>query len=139
MDRVIPFVETAVEQEKRFFAVIWFHAPHAPVVGGPELRALYREYGENQQHYYACITALDQQVGRLRQRLRELQVARDTMVWFASDNGPEGNPGPQGRSQGSAGPFRGRKRSLYEGGVRVPALLVWPARIAGPHRSMFHV
>ena len=51
------------------------------------------------------------------------------MVWFCSDNGPEGNPQRRGRSQGSAGPFRGRKRSLYEGGVRVPGLLEWPARI----------
>ena len=132
MDRAIPFIEGAVKRGKPFFAVVWFHAPHAPVVGGPRYRALYRDHGENAQHYYACITALDEQVGRLRKRLRQLGVERETMVWFCSDNGPEGNPGVKGRSQGSAGPFRGRKRSLYEGGVRVPGLLVWPAKIERP-------
>ena len=132
MDRAIPFIEGAVAVGKRFFAVIWFHAPHAPVVGGPPYRALYAEYEEDKQHFYAVVTALDEQVGRLRSRLRELGVERNTMLWFCSDNGPEGNPTPKGRYQGSAGPFRGRKRSLYEGGVRVPGLLVWPAVVQQP-------
>ncbi|MBM4027106.1 MAG: N-acetylgalactosamine 6-sulfate sulfatase, partial [Planctomycetes bacterium] len=48
----------------------------------------------------------------------------NTMLWFSSDNGPEGNESAPGETK-----FRGRKRSLYEGGVRVPGLLVWPARI----------
>ena len=132
MDRALPFIEGAVAADKPFFAVIWFHAPHAPVVGGPPYRALYAEYEEDKQHFYAVVTALDEQVGRLRNRLRELNVERNTMLWFCSDNGPEGNPGPRGRHQGSAGPFRGRKRSLYEGGVRVPGLLVWPAVVQQP-------
>lgn len=129
MDKALPFIEGAVQQETPFFVVIWFHAPHAPVVGGPSYRAGYAEQDENRQHYYAVVTALDEQIGRLRQKLRDLNVADNTMLWFCSDNGPEGNPGPKQRYQGSAGPFRGRKRSLYEGGVRVPGLLEWPARI----------
>ena len=127
MDRAIPFIEQATTANKPFFAVIWFHAPHAPVVGGPEYRARYAAYDEDKQHYYAVVTALDEQVGRLRRTLRQLNVEQNTMLWFCSDNGPEGNPAPRERHQGSAGPFRGRKRSLYEGGVRVPGLLVWPA------------
>ncbi len=132
MDRAIPFIESAIAQNKPFLAVIWFHAPHAPVVGGPEYRAMYDDRSEGEQHYYACITALDEQVGRLRAKLKELQVDENSMVWFCSDNGPEGNPQARGRSRGSAGPFRGRKRSLYEGGIRVPGLLVWPAKIKEP-------
>ncbi len=129
VDRTIPFIERAANTKQPFFAVVWFHAPHAPVVGGPSYRAMYAQYDEAKQHYYAVVTALDEQVGRLRQRLRELELAENTMLWFCSDNGPEGNPEPRGRYWGSAGPYRGRKRSLYEGGVRVPGLLVWPARI----------
>ncbi|WP_460166846.1 sulfatase family protein [Thermostilla marina] len=132
MDRALPFIERAAGEKTPFFAVIWFHAPHQPVVGGPEYRAMYKDRSENEQHYYAVVTAMDEQIGRLRNKLEELGVADDTMLWFCSDNGPEGNPGPSGRSQGTAGPFRGRKRSLYEGGVRVPGLLVWPEKVRNP-------
>ncbi len=129
VDRALPFMEKAVGQDKPFFTVVWFHAPHAPVVGGPKYRAMYSEHDEEKQHFYAVVTALDEQVGRVREKLRELGVEDNTMVWFCSDNGPEGNPGPKGRYWGTAKPFRGRKRSLYEGGVRVPGMLVWPDRV----------
>jgi len=72
---------------------------------------------------------MDEQMGRLRDWLRELGIADNTMLWFCSDNGPEGRDGKKGRYRGSASPFRGRKRSLFEGGVRVPGLLEWPAHI----------
>lgn len=130
MDRVLPFVRKAVREATPFFAVVWFHAPHAPVVAGPQYRQMYSAYSEDEQHYYGCITAMDEQIGRLRAELRRLSAADNTMLWFCSDNGPEGKDGKHGRFRGSAGPFRGRKRSLLEGGVRVPALLEWPARIA---------
>ena len=128
MDKAIPFIENAVDRKKPFFTVIWFHAPHAPVVGGPEFLKLYGAYEEEPRHYYACITALDRQVGRLRKALRDSRVAGNTMIFFCSDNGPEGDE-QGGRNAGSAGPFRGRKRSLFEGGIRVPSLLEWPDRI----------
>ena len=129
MDKAVPFIQKAVKDKKPFLAVIWFHAPHAPVVGGPKYRRIYSQYSEDEQHYYGCINALDEQVGRPRAQLRELGIADNTMLWFCSDNGPEGKDGQKGRYRGSAGPFRGRKRSLLEGGVRVPGLLEWPARI----------
>lgn len=131
MDRAIPFIRRAAKAKKPFLAVIWFHAPHAPVIAGPAYREMYSQYSEGEQHYYGCITAMDEQIGRLRKELRDLGVAEDTMLWFCSDNGPEGKDGRHGRFRGSARPFRGRKRSLLEGGIRVPALLQWPARVAG--------
>jgi len=134
MDRAVPFIRRAAGRSAPFFAVIWFHAPHLPTLAGPERRALYGGFSEDCRHYYGCISALDEQVGRLRKELRDLGVHENTMLWFASDNGPEG-PEPRGRTQGSAGPFRGRKRDLFEGGVRVPGLLEWPDRIARPHAT----
>ncbi len=125
IDRAIPFIERAAESDKPFFAIIWFHTPHLPVVAGPKHRAMYQKHGLHERNYYGCVTAMDEQVGRLRAKLRELNVADNTMVTFCSDNGPEGGS----QSPGSAGPFRGRKRSLYEGGVRVPGLIEWPAKI----------
>ena len=132
MDRVVPFIRKAARNKKPFFAVIWFHTPHSPVIAGPEYRKIYSNCSEGEQHYYGCITAMDEQIGRLRAELGELAIADDTMLWFCSDNGPEGKDGRSGRHRGSAGPFRGRKRSLFEGGVRVPALLLWPAKIKKP-------
>lgn len=128
MDRAIPFIQGAVERGKPFFASIWFHAPHLPVVAGPDHVAPYKQYGVHERNYYGCVAALDEQVGRLRRTLKELGVSKDTMLWFCSDNGPEGKDG----DPGLAGGLRGRKRSLYEGGVRVPGLLEWPAQIASP-------
>ncbi|MDE0262400.1 MAG: sulfatase-like hydrolase/transferase [Bryobacterales bacterium] len=129
MDRAIPFIQQAVAERTPFFAVIWFHAPHRPVVAGPEHRALYAGFSEGEQHYYGCITALDEQVGRLRAELRDLGVADDTMLWYCSDNGPEGRTSHRQTDRGSSGGLRGRKRSLFEGGVRVPGILEWPSRV----------
>ncbi len=131
MDRVIPFVRKAARNKKPFLAVVWFHTPHLPVIGGLEYRKMYSQYSEDEQHYYGCISALDEQMGRLRKELRAAGIADNTMLWFCSDNGPEGKDGKHGRTRGSAGPLRGRKRSLFEGGVRVPGFLEWPARIKG--------
>jgi len=137
MDRAIPFIRSAVNEGQPFLAVIWFHSPHSVVRSGGKYLEMYLHLDENKQHYYGCITAMDEQMGRLRAELKELGVADNTMLWFCSDNGPAGEGGGckqhvGARQQGSPGPFRGRKGSLYEGGIRVPGLLVWPERVRSP-------
>ena len=128
VDRAEPFIREAVQHKQPFFAVVWFHAPHTPVVAGPKHRAMYRDHSEDEQHYYGCITAMDEQVGRLNHLLAELGVENDTAVFFCSDNGPEGGTDLEhnGRNRGVTGGLRGRKRSLFNGGVGVPALVKWP-------------
>jgi arylsulfatase A-like enzyme len=130
MDRVLPFIRGAVEEENPFLAVVWFHTPHSPVVGGEKYRAMYADHPENEQHYYACLTAMDEQVGRLRAELETLGVADETMLWFCSDNGPARQGSP--RHVGSPGPFKGYKLSISEGGIRVPGLMVWPGHVKEP-------
>ncbi len=125
MDRAVKFIGQCAEDKKKFFTVIWFHSPHLPVVAGPRHRKPYESMNVHQRNYFGCITALDEQIGRLRKLLRDKKISEDTIIFFCSDNGPEGNQSAPGLTGG----FRGRKRSLYEGGVRVPALIEWPAKI----------
>lgn len=129
MDRVIPFVDQAAKDGQPFFSTIWFHTPHLPLVSGKKYRDLYAELSHKEQLLYGSISAMDEQVGRLWDQLEALGVAENTMLWFCSDNGPED------RTPGSSGPFRERKRSLYEGGVRVPAFVLWPQQITAGQES----
>ncbi len=126
MDRAIPFIETCVENQQPFFTIVWFHTPHLPTIAGGKYLEMYKHLPKDEQHYYGAVTAMDDQIGRIRQRLQELNVAENTMVWFCSDNGPEN------RTPGVTGGLRERKRSLYEGGIRVHGLLTWPARVKLP-------
>ncbi len=127
MDRVLPFIEEACTIQQPFLAVVWFHAPHMPVVAGPKYLAMYPGKGEA-AHYYGCITAMDEQVGRLQKRLDDLDIDNKTLIFFCSDNGPEGK-NSNGVTAGVTNGLRGRKRSPYEGGVRVPAFAKWPGHI----------
>ena len=128
VDRAIPFLEESVLQKRPFLAVVWLHAPHLPVVAGPAYTQLYEDSTKYEQQYFGCISALDEQMGRLLDKLTELNVVEDTFVLFCSDNGPEGKAG---NAPGTAAGFRGRKRDLFEGGIRVPAFAAWPKRIPG--------
>ncbi|MCM2372674.1 sulfatase-like hydrolase/transferase [Rhodopirellula sp. ICT_H3.1] len=125
MDRVIPFVEANKEQP--FFATVWFHTPHEPVVAGEEYKKLYAKSGSARQNYYGCITAMDEQIGRLRAKLRELGIEKRTVVFFCSDNGPSDGLAKKGIA--SAGGFHGHKHTMYDGGLLVPACAEWPGVI----------
>ncbi len=121
MDATIDFLKKHKDGDKPMFTVTWFPSPHGPFketpVGFPGGEDLYT--GEKNRGYYLEITLLDQQIGRLRQSLRDLGIADNTLVWYCSDNG--------GLVKETSG-GREKKGSIYEGGLRVPAILEWPAR-----------
>jgi arylsulfatase A-like enzyme len=88
MSKAIEFIRAQVAEEKPFLALVWFHNVHTPLGKNPELMAQYAEHEIQEQIYYSNITAIDTQVGALRSALREMGVADNTMLWLASDNGP---------------------------------------------------
>ena len=127
MDRALDFIKRQSTQKDPFLALIWFHTPHSPVVAGSKHRELYAELSMEKQHWFGAITAMDEQIGRLRSHLKSSGIADNTILWFCSDNGPS-----YIHEHNSAGSLRGKKAELYEGGIRVPAMLEWPAEFPDP-------
>ncbi|MFT4550017.1 MAG: arylsulfatase A-like enzyme [Verrucomicrobiales bacterium] len=127
MDRVIPFVQGAVAAGDPFFTVVWFHTPHKPLTDPDGISGV-----DSADAYINAIVDMDTQIARLRTELNTLGVSDQTMFWFCSDNGPE-------NGVGRSGPYRDRKRSLHEGGVRVPGILVWPEKITAGRATDFPV
>jgi arylsulfatase A-like enzyme len=118
VDEALRFIARAKESKKPFLAVVWFGNPHAPHKALPE------DEKQAGSAYYGEILAIDRAMGRLRADLRKLDVAENTLLWFTSDNGATG--------PGSTGGLRGKKGTVWEGGVRVPGMIEWPARIRKP-------
>jgi len=117
------------------FTVIWFGSPHAPWQASEQDQTTFAALPIAARHHYGELVAMDRSIGRLRTALRELGIAEDTLLWFTSDNGGlpnaelqptvgQNNPELPGMTS-----LRGFKGSLYEGGLRVPAIIEWPGRV----------
>ena len=127
-DRAVQSIEGYARSKQPFMMSLHFNAPHWPWEG-PDDEALskgisnLRHYdGGTQKTYGAMVQAMDANIGRVMRALEDNGLARDTIVIFTSDNG--------GERFSKTWPFSGMKYELLEGGVRVPAIVRWPSRIA---------
>jgi len=114
---------------KPFFLNIWTHEPHLPIESSPEFMKPYAEIeDEGIRQHHGNVTQIDHAFGNLMKALDQMGLNENTFVFFTSDNGPEGN-GLKGRTRGSTGGLRERKRSSHEGGIRVPGIARWPGKV----------
>jgi arylsulfatase A-like enzyme len=121
MEIALAFIEKRAQRDQPFFVQICFGSPHAPHQAAEEFKRLYPDLPESEREFWGEISGLDAAVGKLRDELRRLGIADDTLLWFVSDNG--------GISEASGIERKGRI------GTRTIGLLEWPRTITKPMRT----
>jgi len=120
------------QKDGPWFLYLAFNAPHAPLHGLDEDQAAIeaRDISPNRRKYAAMVRAVDRNVGRVMEKVRELGLTGKTLVVFTNDNGGGGNNAAMHtRNTAINVPYRGHKFDVLEGGVRVPFIMHWPGRV----------
>ncbi|QDT06484.1 Choline-sulfatase [Rubripirellula lacrimiformis] len=124
VDEAIDFIARQSRAGLASFTVIWFGTPHSPFKAVAEDMVDFQDLDESSMNHYGELVAMDRSIGTLRLGLRELGIAEDTLLWYCSDNGGLPKIKPD-----TTGGLRGNKGKIFEGGLRVPAIIEWPAVI----------
>lgn len=123
------------EREEPFFLYWAINVPHYPLQATDAWRKRYADLDPPRRMYAAFVSTMDEKIGEVLKTLDDAGLADDTIVIFQSDHGHSCEERTFGGG-GSAGPYRGAKFSLFEGGIRVPAMIRWPDQVpAGEVRS----
>ncbi|MCH1510828.1 MAG: sulfatase-like hydrolase/transferase [Akkermansiaceae bacterium] len=124
-------------KEKPFFIYFALNTPHYPYQGSPQWLEHYKDLPYPRNLYAAFLSTTDDRIGTLLKKVDNAGLTKDTIVIFQSDHGASEEVRAH-NGGGSAGPHRGAKFSLYEGGLRVPAIISWPGTIPeGETRDQF--
>jgi len=124
VDQALIHIKQQLQSQQPFFNVIWYGTPHSPFKASEKDCAAFEHLSEKSKQHYGELVALDRSVGALRDGLRDLGIADQTLVWYCSDNGglPKIEPA-------TTGGLRGHKGNLFEGGLRVPGIIEWPGKV----------
>ncbi|MFK7695238.1 sulfatase-like hydrolase/transferase [Paenibacillus sp. HJGM_3] len=132
-EKTVDYIQT--HKEEPFFLYVAYNAPHYPMHAPEKYMERYKHLPWDRQVMAAMISAVDDGVGEIAAALKRADLYEDTVIFFSSDNGPssESRNFLDGTEDvyygGSAGIFRGHKASLFDGGIREPAILSYPRRI----------
>jgi arylsulfatase A-like enzyme len=140
--RALKWVES--QQDKPFFLYLAFTTPHANNEAGkkgmevPDLGSYAdKDWPEQQKAHAAMISRMDADVGRVLEKLQQLGLDENTLIFFSSDNGPHAEGGNDPQFNDSNGSLQGIKRDLTDGGIRVPFIARWPGKITAGKTSDF--
>ncbi len=127
VDETLDFIKRKKDGEKPMFINLWLKDPHTPLYPTDEQKAPYAGFTPDKETYFAVLTDADFHIGRLLDELKAMGLEENTLVIFSSDNGPAHYK--PGLSAGSAGELRGRKASIFQGGIVVPFIMRWPGKV----------
>ena len=124
VNEALEFITQKSRSNIPFFVVIWYGTPHSPWMTLDKDKVQFENLNEQSMNHYGELVAMDRSIGTLRAGLKKLNINQETLIWFTSDNGglPRINPS-------TTGGLRNFKGSLYEGGIRVPAIIELPKMI----------
>ncbi len=131
VEHALEFIADCNSRQMPFFAVIWDGSPHRPCVASEADRKPFQDLDSKSRHHYGELVAFDRSIGVLRKALRQLGIADNTLIWYCSDNGGLSRISPD-----TVGGLRGYKGSMWEGGLRVPAVIEWPS-VLNPQITSF--
>jgi len=122
-DKAIRFIEE--NKDDPFFLYCTFSAPHVPFQAPVDYYCMYDHVeDDNKRVYYAMISALDDALGEIHQKIKDLGIEENTLIFFLSDNGGASYTGATDN-----GPLKGGKLNQFEGGINVPFMMKWPGMI----------